>query len=307
MINEVFPHLNSQSLEDRIQTIARSTGSSTIFRMCMNHQTIAGTIAHLESNINHFHTWAEFEELARAVNCLLQTAGIRRKGVVELMTAFPETRQRNLLIKMVEGVEGLDLYTEIAIHTDDTIFSQEEWNYFGHRCLTFNPKPPRLWLAIGANSTEPTLIQMASSVAYSALGDSFPWSFRSGQLFRRLVANLKQLDSRWSHHLETFGQSRGWVPLSSRDLLAQIESLNSRPTLAAQHCLLTIAASFRNADYLNIEMATLLWNLGRAKEPWSPPMEAAWRLYHLQIASRLPGSGHGVTVLNTWPWPLVGD
>lgn len=226
----------------------------------------------------------DFERLKRAVDRLLVQTDRRRTQ--QFLEALPRTLDRALLLKIVEGVCDSIFFMEIVIHTSDQIFTPQEWNHFGNRCLECVQKPARLWLAIGANATTQNLIETAGERVRIALNGEFPWSHRRSCLLRRLIANLNRHNHTRARGLESKAIWQKWMtpPLKNRHRLS----------LTDQALLL------RNSDTLTEQEALQLWRLGAGCDHWPQEMRTEWLTLHCQIASRLDVGDYTTAVFKKW-------
>lgn len=249
------------------------------------------------SGINECHTLAAFDQLTNAINKLLALCKESRPRTHERLQTFPATPQRNLLLNIVDGVRGPDLYTAIVIHSSDQLFTPQEWDIFGMRCLQYGRKPARLWLAIGANGTNDLLIRCAADQVCSAVDRDLPWSYRSASLLKQLVGNVKPHDPGLSATLEKMGKSAKWI--TSPVSLWHLANLRYPSSGQDHRPLLDIAARLRNSNPLTEQEATKLWQFTSAWGHWPQEARTEWLILHAQIASRLPGSKYAATVLHT--------
>jgi hypothetical protein len=101
---------------------------------------------------NECHTVDGFERLITAINNLFHRFPEGRLDAKRILEPLPDGVSKALLLKMLDGLQGSDLFFEVVIRTQDDFFTPEEWDRLGEICIQMR-SPTRLWLAVGANAT----------------------------------------------------------------------------------------------------------------------------------------------------------
>jgi hypothetical protein len=251
--------------------------------------------------INKCSTVQGFIDLAKAIQDLFAIQKESLGRITELL--HPQhTSQQKLLLKIVNGITGVQLVTTVVAHTEDHKFSPREWDTIGNRCLITSLVPARLWLAVGANASHVHIIGGAAKALSNEL-QYLQWGHRERILLERLIDQASNhCYGAAASSLREKALALNWISPSASLWLLEMD-----PAPSAN--LLDTAVKLRNSGTLTERAALQLWSLGKIRGYLQSVNRGQWITLHQQIASRLPNTEYAEVVaeesLQSTPLDLV--